>query len=340
MFRKKNSIQQMDRRRFIKVTASLAALMSMPACLQGPASDRWGKILPTRTLGKTSLKPTIFTIGSGAFDMNPEAIESIIEAAIEGGCRFFETARAYSRGECERLIGQYLTPNYRNEIILMSKTYARDAEAVKSDVETSLESMKTDYVDIYLMHAIRTPEDLEERLTGGVFDALVKAREEGLIGHIGFSGHSDPAANNYFINKEFPDLEVMLVPVNAADPVKNSFILNTLPLAKEKNIGVIAMKVFAGGGFHGKPITWGAFRGAERDGLIPDIVSNSEALHYALSMPIATASIGCTDAEQVRENIANVKAFTKYTDEQCRELVERVTERAMNNIIEHYKSGT
>jgi uncharacterized protein len=338
MSKKKNIIQEMDRRRFIKVSASIAAVMSIPACVQGPASDRWGTILPTRPLGKTSLNPTLFAVGSGAFDRDLDASESIIEAAIEGGCRFFETARAYSNGEAERLFGEYLTPNYRNEITLMSKTYSRDTEGIKSDIGTSLELLKTDHIDIYLMHAIRSPEDLEERLAGGVFDALVKAKEEGLIGHIGFSGHSDPAANNYFINKDFADLEVMLVPVNAADPVKNSFILNTLPLAKEKNIGVIAMKVFAGGGFHGKDITWGVGRGSERESLIPEIISNTEAIHYALSMPIATASIGCTNAGQVKENIASVRSFSKLKDEECKELVERVTEVALNNIVEHYKT--
>ena len=329
----------MDRRHFLKVTASLTALMSIPACMHGSVSDRWGKVLPHRTLGKTGLKPTIFTIGSGAFDRNPEETEAIVEAAIEGGCRFFETARAYGRGEAERQYGMHLTPTYRNEIILMSKTYARNAETVKTDLDASLELMKTDHVDIYLMHAITSPEDLEERLTGGVFDALVKAREEGIIGHIGFSGHSDPEANNYFINKDFPDLEVMLVPVNAVDPLKNSFVLNTLPLAQEKNIGVIAMKVFAGGGFHGKRITWGTGRGSERESLIPDVISNQEALQYALSMPVATASVGCTEAAHVRENIAHVSNFTRYSDAQCRELVERVTEVAMRNIVEHYKSG-
>ena len=329
----------MERRRFIKVSASLAALMSIPSYLQGSFPDRWGKVLPTRTLGKTGLNPTIFTIGSGAFDMSMEAAPEIIETALEGGCRFFETARAYSRGEAERQFGLHLTPSYRDEIILMSKTYARDAEAVKTDLDTSLGLMKTDHIDIYLMHAIRTPEDLEERLTGGVFDALVRAKEEGIIGHIGFSGHSDPEANNYFINKDFADLEVMLFPVNAVDPLRNSFILNTLPLAKEKKIGMIAMKAYAGGGFHGKPITWGRGRGTDRESLIPEVISNREALHYALSMPVATATIGCTEAEHVRENISHVNDFSQYTDEQCRELVERVTDRAMRNLVEHYKSG-
>lgn len=329
----------MDRRKFIKVSASLAALASIPACMKGPASDRWGTILPTRPLGRTGLNPTIFTVGTGPSDRNLEASEAVAEAAIEGGCRFFETARAYSRGECERLIGEYVTPAYRNEIILMSKTYARDTEAVKSDLDASLELMKTDHIDIYLMHAINSPEDLEERLTGGVFDALVRAKEEGIIGHIGFSGHSDPVANNYFINKDFEDLEVMLVPVNVVDPVKTSFILNTLPLAQEKNIGVIAMKVYAGGGLHGQTATWGNGRGIEREAFIPDLISNEEALHYALSMPIATASIGITAAEQVRDNIAHVKSFTKYTQQQCEDLVQRVTEVAMRNIVEHYKTA-
>jgi predicted aldo/keto reductase-like oxidoreductase len=328
----------MDRRRFIQVSAAAAALAGLPFCVRSSDTDRWGKILPSRRLGKTGLEPTIFCIGGGPFDADFQNLESIVEAAIQGGCRFFETARAYGRGESEKGFGKYLIPAYRDDIILMSKTHAKDAEAAMRDLDTSMENMKTDFIDIYLIHAIGSPEDLEERLTGGVFDALVRAKEEGMIGHIGFSGHADPKANNYFINKGFDDLEVMLVPVNAADPVQHSFIVNTLPLAREKNIGVIAMKVFAGGGFHGIPVTWGRNRGEERPGVIPEIISRKEAHHFALSMPVATTTIGCHDAEHVQENIANTWDFSKIDDAQYADMVARITDVALNHTIEHYKS--
>ncbi|MEX0981145.1 MAG: aldo/keto reductase [Bacteroidales bacterium] len=331
-------INSIDRRQFLKLSAALAAVMSLPACGQPVLSDRWGKVLPRRRLGKTGLEPTIFTIGGGPFDANFKNMEGVIETAIQGGCRFFETARSYGKGESEKQFGQFLTPKYRDDIILMSKTRSLDGESAKQDIDASLEALKTDYIDIYLIHAITTKEDLENRLIGGVYDAFVRAKEEGKIGHIGFSGHSDPEVNNYVINKDFDDLEVMLFPVNVADPVQNSFILNTIPLAQKKDIGMIGMKVFAGGGFHGKTITWGTHRNEERPALIPDILTNKDAIHFALSMSVATITIGCNYADHVNENIACVSDYSKITDDQYKELVERVTEIAMNHTVEHYKS--
>jgi predicted aldo/keto reductase-like oxidoreductase len=128
------------------------------------------------------------------------------------------------------------------------------------------------------------------------------------------------------------------MPVNVVDPVQKSFILNTLPLAQEKNVGVIAMKVFAGGGLHGREITWGNDVGQDRESLIPEIISNREAHHFTLSMPVATATIGCHDAGHVRENIANARSYAKISDAEYKELVEKVTQVALNNTVEHYKA--
>ena len=219
----------------------------------------------------------------------------------------------------------------------MSKTPATDGESARRDVATSLESLKTDYIDIYMMHAITSPEDVENRLKGGVLDALVKAKQEGLIGHIGFSGHSSPVTNNYFIDKNFEDLEVVLMPINVADPVQRSFIINTLPKANEKNMGVIGMKIFAGGGFFGGPATWGNGRGQERERVIPEILSTREAQHFAYSLPVGATTIGCHDANHVRENISNTRSYNGITKAEYNELIQRGTEVALNNTLEHYK---
>ena len=329
--------KDIDRRKFIQLSASLAALMSMPVGLTAAVSDRWGPVLPTRRLGRTGIDISVFGIGGGPFDADYGKTQSIVETAMEEGCRFFETARRYGRGESERGYGQYITPSYRKEITLMSKTPAINAESARRDVEASLESLKTDYIDIYLMHAMTSVEDIENRLKGGVFDELVKAKEEGLIGHVGFSGHSSPFTHNYFIDKDFEDLEVVLMPVNPADAVQRSFVLNTLPKANEKNMGVLGMKIFAGGGFFGEPATWGPGRGQERERVIPDILSTREAQHFALSLPIGAMTIGCHDADHVRENIANVRSYNGITRAQHDELIERVTRVALNNTLEHYK---
>jgi uncharacterized protein len=332
--------QGIDRRHFIKLSATFAALMSLPVGLSASISDKWGSLLPTRKLGSTGLDVTMFCMGGGPFDADYDKTESLVETAMKGGCRFFETARRYGRdGESEKGFGRFLTPSYRKEVTLLTKTYANTAEELKRDVDISLENMKTDYIDIYLMHDIKTPEMVEARLKGGVFDELVKAKEEGKIGHIGFSGHSDPEANNYFINKGFSDLEVVLMPINVADAVQQSFSLNTVPVANEKDVGVIGMKIFAGGGFYGRPATWGAGRGQERELVIPDIISKKEAQHYAYSLPIAATTIGCNNATHVEEVLENTRNFDKLSEAEFKELIERITEVALNNPLEHYKNS-
>lgn len=330
--------QEFNRRRFLEMAAALTAMAYLPSCINAERKDRWGYVLPTRKLGKTGLDVTMFCIGGGAFNLNIPNTDSILKAAIEGGCRFFETARSYGKGKSEEAFGKFLEP-YRNEIVLSTKTHALDAETLKSDLSKSLETLKTSYLDIYLMHAIESVDDFKKRMDGGVFDAMLKAKEEGKVRHLGFSGHSDYTVNNYVLDLNLPDIEVMLVPVNVVDNVYNSFTINTLPKAIEKGVGVMAMKPIGGGGMTGSEITWGKDKGSKRDRVIPEVISMREAQHFNYSMPISTATFGCTTAEQVVENISLAKSFTAMSKNEQTELIERVTEIAKNNTLEHYKSN-
>ena len=332
------NLQDVNRRKFLKMAATLSAMAYLPSCLQAKANDQWGSILPTRKLGKTGMDVTMFCIGGGAYNLNIPNSDSILEEAIKGGCRFFETARGYAQGKSEEAFGKFLEP-YRNEIILSSKSHANDAETLKSDLDKSLTALKTSYLDIYLMHAIETAEDFKKRLDGGVYDALMKAKEEGKIRHFGFSGHSDFAVNNYVMDLNLEGIEVMLLPVNVVDTVHNSFTMNTLPKAVEKNIGVMAMKPLGGGGMLGSDITWGKDKGSKRDRVIPEIITMREAQHFTYSMPIGTATFGCISAEQVIENVSLAASFTKMSKEEQEALIGKVTDIAKNNTLEHYKSN-
>ena len=90
------SSTETNRRQFLKTVAVLTAMAYVPSCISKSAeSDQWGEILPTRKLGKTGLDVTMFCIGGGPFDYSEENEESILETALEGGCRFFETARSF-----------------------------------------------------------------------------------------------------------------------------------------------------------------------------------------------------------------------------------------------------
>ena len=327
------SQHEINRRRFLKIAAALTAMAYVPVFGQSAKTDKWGSVLPTRKLGKTGLDVTIFTLGGGPYNTNMQGEEAIVEAAFKGGCRFFETAKAY---RTEPAFGKVLEP-YRKEIVLSTKSGAFDAETLNRDLDASLKALRTDYLDIYLMHNVSTMESLKRKLDGGVFDAMLKAKEEGKIRHIGFSGHSDYKVNSHLIDKKLPDLEVMLVPVNVIDPVKDSFILNTLPTAIDNNIGIMAMKPLGGGAMMGADITWGEGKGKKRPRVIPDIIGMKDAQHFVYSMPVSTVSYGCTSVEQVEEDISLARNYTLMTKSEQETLIKRVTEIAQNNFLEHYK---
>ncbi|MDX1700855.1 MAG: aldo/keto reductase [Melioribacteraceae bacterium] len=324
-----------DRRDFIKYSAMLTASLMTPSLNFGK-TDKWSNVLPTRKLGKTNIDATLFTMGTGSSGVDYDKAKTVIDVAIENGCRFIDTARAYGRGEREKQLGPILEP-YRKEIILLSKTYAQNTEELNKDLESSLEALKTDYLDIYLLHAIKSAEDVDNRLNGGVLEAMLEAREKGLIKHIGFSGHYDPVANNYFLNKNLPEIEVMMCPVNPVDPLRESFVVNVLPNAVEKNVGVIGMKIFGGGGLTGQPIRWGGKRGEEREPVIPELLSIKDALYYAWSLPVGTTTLGCSSVEEVKVDIAHLHEFAGMSESKRKSLTENLKDIAERNNLEHYK---
>ena len=330
--------QGIDRREFLKMAAALSAIAYLPSCGQSVKSDKWGPVLPTRKLGKTGLDVTMFALGGGPPSAYIDEREAVVEAAFKGGCRFFETARSYSRGDSERAYAQVLEP-YRNEIVLSSKSRGLDYDTVSREIDESLEALKTSYLDLFLVHNVLDLEHIKQKFDGGVWDAMLKAKQEGKIRHLGFSGHADCNVNNYMLDLDLPDLEVMLMPINVIDTVQNSFTLNTLPKAVSKNIGVFAMKPLGGGGMLGADITWGIGRGNKRPRVIPDLISMEDAQHFVYSMPISAASFGCTSVSHVEENISYAKSFKQLSESKQKELIEKVTAIAQENLLEHYKGS-
>ena len=189
------------------------------------------------------------------------------------------------------------------------------------------------------MHNVLDLDHIKQKFDGGVWDAMVKAKKEGKVRHLGFSGHADYKMNNYMLDLNLPDLEVMLMPINVIDTVQDSFTLNTLPKAVSKNIGVFAMKPLGGGGMLGADITWGIGRGNTRPRVIPDLISMEDAQHFVYSMPLSAASFGCINVSQVEENIAFAKSFKQLSEAKQKELIEKVTAIAQDNLLEHYKGS-
>ena len=193
------------------------------------------------TLGKTGI-----TVPQNAFGALPvqradtETAIAILRRAYEGGMTFFDTARAYS--DSEEKIGRAFSdmyPSERSKMYIATKTQAKDPDTLRSQLEQSLSLLKTDYVDIYQLHCVSVcykPGD-----GSGLYEALVKAKEEGLVKHIGITTHKIGVAFD-IVNSGL--YETIQYPFSYLASDKE---IELVGLAKEKNVGFIAMKGLAGG---------------------------------------------------------------------------------------------
>lgn len=248
--------------------------------------------IPKRQLGKTGVDVTIFGLGGEGvlrtFGREKEA-SAVINRAIDLGINYFESARAYSGSES--YYGSALKER-RREIFLTSKSHARDKEGAMDHLHETLENMKTDHLDLWQVHDVRTRQDIE-KIFGprGAIEAFIEAKAGGLTRFIGVTGHHDPLIIKQCI-KTF-DFDTVLMPVNPAEPTYKSFPDTVLPLAKAKNMGIIAMKIY--------------LRGIATK--VQGVGSLSPFFRYALSHPVSTAVIGCDDIAQVEENVKFAAAF-------------------------------
>ncbi len=328
----------MKRRKFIQIASSGIVGASLPVSLfSKPLTgkrDKWGELLPLYDFGNTGKKVTM--LGVGGFHigrMTDAEAQKTIETAIEGGIRFFDAAESYVKGENERKYGRLLTPKYREDIFLLSKTKARDGKTAQQHLDESLSRMKTDYLDLWLMHQVDSREDFDNIRKNGMLDAFIKAKESGKVKHIGFSGHKRPEANVYVFEQTGDLMEANMLPIKLLDPNYNSFIKNVVPLLVKKKAGIIAMKTLAGGAFWG-----GGFEGnrgmQER---VIDKISVKDAIHFALSMPMDVLVTGAKDANMLQEKIDFAKSFVKLKEREQELLINKVAELA-GNTIEYYKA--
>ncbi len=328
-----------DRRMFLKSLAGVTAGITLAGATQTDKydRDRLGEVLPKRKLGRTNQYVTM--LGTGGYHVGwttERDAQEVIEAALEGGVRFFDTAESYADGTSETRYGKYLTPKYRDLIFLMSKSTGKDAKTVKEHLEGTLRRLKTDQLDLYQVHAISTPDDVDSRIQLGVLDVLLKAKEEGKIKYLGFTGHQNPFAHSRMLERteESDIFDTVLMPVNVLDQTYFSFTKNVLPKALERNMGVLAIKSLADGRFFAKKenANW-----SSDDPLIPNYISIKEAMHFVWSLPVSVLISGNENATFMREKIALARSFTKLSEVQRTALIDKVTTIAHTGNLEYYK---
>lgn len=329
-----------DRRTFLKSLAGATAGISLATTSIGSeltSGDRLGEVLPKRKLGRTGEYVTM--LGTGGYHVgwtSERDAQEVIEAALEGGVRFFDTAESYSKGVSEERYGKYLTPKYRDLIFLMTKSTGKDAKTVQEHLEGSLRRLKVDQLDLFQVHSIRTPQDVDSRIEEGVLDVLLKAQQQGKVKYLGFTGHQNPFAHTRMLDrtKDSNIFDTVLMPVNVLDQSYFSFTENVIPQALDRNMGILAIKSLADGRFFAKKekAKW-----TSDDPLIPNYLSIKEAMHFVWSLPVTVLISGNENATYMREKVALARSFAKLSEEQKMTLIDKVRDIALTGKLEYFK---
>jgi aryl-alcohol dehydrogenase-like predicted oxidoreductase len=276
--------------------------------------------IPKRKLGKTGVDVTIMGLGGEGvlrtYGYEREAYD-LINRAIDLGINYFESARAYSGSES--YYGRSLSER-RKEIFLASKSHARKKKGALLHLQETLRNMKTDHLDLWQVHDVRTEEEIEEIFgPNGALEAFVEAKDKGLVRFIGVTGHHDPLITKRCLQRF--DFDTVLIPVNPAEPAYKSYLTEIIPSARKKGMGIVGMKVY--------------FRGfADK---LPWFETMEPFFRFALSQPITTAVIGCDDVEQLEANVKFAGSFSPMTEKETQELIGNVSSYARE--LMYYKPG-
>lgn len=314
----------MNRREFLKsVTAACTVGSQMPAVLaaETPAKPPAGGALPYRTLGKTGVQVCSLALGGVIGMQLPPSADhdpaALAEAALDLGITYFDTAPSYNNGQSETNYGQVLARR-RKEVFLATKTGDRTHDGTMRSIEQSLKRLRTDRVDLVQIHGVTANDDLNawER-PDGVLAALRKLREQKVTRFIGLTGHDTAVKLREAVERyDFDTLLTTLNPVSRRQPFREEL----LPAALRKQMGVIAMKVMGGGngclvsGNPSKELLRPYHDQTDRQ------VAPARLIRYTLSLPISVAVIGVANVDQLKANIAAVRAATPMTLAERREL--------------------
>ncbi|HEX5818200.1 MAG TPA: aldo/keto reductase [Gemmatimonadales bacterium] len=282
--------------------------------------------VPTRRLGRADVPVTILGLGGSHVGQagSERAAHRLVETALAEGIRFFDTAESYGNGTSERWLGAALA-GARRDVFLMTKTFdfpARTAEGSKRHLEGSLARLRTDRLDLWQLHSVRSIADVDRACArGGPMEYILSMRDQGVVRFVGVTGHADPAANLRTLDHWDRGLrfDAMQFPLNPIDAHQSSFQRALLPELAKRDIAVIAMKTTADAAL-----------------LREKVCTNEECRRYAWSLPIATAVVGMETPEQIRQNARLARESVMMTEKEREVLLERIRPNASLS-LEWYK---
>jgi uncharacterized protein len=332
MRKKESSSKGHDRREFIKiggaVTAGVLAHVALPESIRAlpgmPANPAAPEAMPTRNLGRTGWRVAVFSLGGQAaleINNNDEVAVPIITRALDLGVNYLDTSSIYGGPErcSERYVGQVMKKR-RAEAFLASKTKERTRDESMRMLEESLRLLQTDHLDLWQLHDVGTMGEVSQIFgKGGAMEALTEAREQKMVRFLGLTGHFRPDPLMEAMRR-FP-FDCILMALSAADTHHFSFQEQLLPMAVERQMGIIGMKIPGRGrllsSWTPPPLekqkhSWEGVVIATR----PGTLQMREALYYTLSHPVSTVIIGCDSIAQVEENVRLAREFTPLSEKQ------------------------
>lgn len=311
----------MDRREFIRNTASAMAAMSLTGITTGFKLNG----MPYRILGKTGLKVSLLGVGGhhiGNRRITDETSLAVIRGAIDRGVNFLDNAWHYNNGRSEELMGKALKDGYRDKVYLMTKHHGREPKTAQQHLEESLKRLQTDHIDVWQFHEIMTLDEVEHIHSSGVLDFVMKMKDQGKIGHIGFTGHAHPAVHKAMLEKGF-EWETVQMPINVLDHHYLSFSQQIIPMLQERNIGIIGMKSAASGNI-----------------IRNNIATIKECLTFTMSLPVSTLISGMEKTAYMLENVEIAKNFTPMSEATMAALLDKTYKHAQGGTHEWYKKTT
>ena len=250
--------------------------------------------METRPFGRTGEQMPILSLGCQRLVDEEGCSEAqaiaILNTALDRGIRYFDTAWVYSAGQSEERVGM-VARERRNEMWIATKLRDETAEGARRQLEDSLRRLQTDHLDEWRMHDVFSFARLDAMTgKGGAMETMIQAKAQGVVRNISISGHTNPQVQIEALRRF--DFDTVLCAVSVLDHFIYSFAEEFLPVAREKQVGVIGMKVFA----------------YRRLGFVA-----RDALRYSLGLPLTTCIVGCSTMEQLLFDLDVAEHFTPLT---------------------------
>ena len=291
------------------------------------ATTKHPSLVPHRILGSTDAEVSIMGLGGyhlGTIGSKREAVR-IVQAAVEAGITFLDNAWEYHDGESETLMGKALAEGgLRDEVFLMTKccTHGRGKEAAFRQLHESLRRLKTDHLDLWQIHEVVYENDPERHFAkDGAVEALAEAKRQGKVRFVGFTGHKDPHLHLKMLKYGFP-FDACQLPLNCFDATFRSFEREVLPELLVRGIAPVGMKPICG---EGTPARKRAIKA-------------TDALRYAMSLPVATTITGIDSMTVLRQNLGVARGFKPLSEAEMDAIRRQAAEPAADGRFELYKT--